>query len=814
MKQKKAGVWKLKVKKVGSWILVAGLLAIAFVLGLFVYFAKDLPSPDAVANRAVAQSTKIYDRTGEVLLFDLHGEEKRTVINIDDLPAHVTNATIAAEDKNFYEHIGVDIRAIIRAAWRNLKNRELVGQGASTITQQLIKNTVLTKERTFSRKIKEALLAVELDFRYSKKEILEMYFNQISYGSTVYGIEAASTVFFGTQAKELSIAKAATLAALTKATTYYSPYGSHVDELLTRKDSIIDQMRELGFVSAEEADAAKKEKIEFVKNIQNIKAPHFVFYVRDYLNQKYEENFINRAGWRVITTLDWSLQEKAEAIVNEGAKNNNERYGAANAALVALDPRTGAVLSMVGSRSYFEEPLPPGCAPGLNCKFEPNVNVMLRQRSPGSAIKPLIYAAAFKKGFSDKTLVYDAFTEFNPLCQPGGVPPPKYTNDPKFCYHPSNYDERFRGLVSLRESLAQSLNIPSVQVMYLAGVEDSIRTAEDFGITTFRDRSRFGLSLVLGGGEVRPIELVGAYGALAQDGILHETTPILKIIDSDGGVVEEFSDRSRRAVDEEVARMVTDILSDNTARTPIFGFQGPLYFPNRPVAAKTGTAQDYKDAWVVGYTPSIAVGVWAGNNDNRPMTKQGAGLSAAGPLWHAFMEAALADSLVEEFPKPNPINYPDRPMLGGATAQDDPGTLRHSILFYVDRANPLGPKPINPHTDPQFTNWEYAAQTWLLGQPQQPAQTKNPSVLISAPLAQQQILGSFLDVKSVVVAQNQITQVDFFLNNLPIGSDNAAPYEYIYRFPNEFPSGAHTVKVRAYDSFNNLGEAEISFFRL
>lgn len=805
---------KQKFRKIFVWVTIMFLVFVAVVLGIFIYLAKDLPSPDAVAKRAVAQSTKIYDRTGEVLLFDLFGEEKRTVIRIEDIPQHTINATIAAEDKNFYNHIGIDVKAIMRAALRNIREGELIGHGASTITQQLVKNTILTKERTFARKIKEALLAIELDFRYSKEEILGMYFNQISYGSTVYGIEAASNVFFGKQAKDLSIAQSAVLAALTKATTYYSPYGPNVDALLERKNAVINQMSDLGFITQEQAQEAKKETIIFARNIQNIRAPHFVFYVRDYLNRKYDENFINRAGWKVITTLDWSLQEKAEVIINEGAKNNDNLYGAANAALLALDPKTGQILSMVGSRSYFEEPLPPGCVAGLNCKFEPNVNVTTRERSPGSAIKPIIYATAFKKGFSDKTVVYDVPTEFNPLCQPDGTPPPQYANEEKFCYRPGNYDGTYHGLVSLRESLARSLNIPAVKTMYLAGIEDSIRTAEDFGITTLKDRSRFGLSLVLGGAEVKPIELVSAYGAFAQDGVLHETTPILKIIDSNGNIIEEFSDKSRRSIDEQVARLITNILSDNDARTPVFGHQGPLYFPNRQVAAKTGTAQDYKDAWVVGYTPSLAVGVWVGNNDNRPMTRQGAGISAAGPLWHSFMEYALASSSPEEFIKPDQISYPQRPMLGGMLDGGDPGALRHSILFHVDKTNPLGPPPQNPQNDPQFTHWEYAVQTWLLGQPQTPHQNKNPSILIFSPLNQQQILGEFIDIKTSVIAQNAITQVDFFIDGIPVGSDTLAPYELLYRIPVSFSLGAHSVTVRAYDALGNQGESTIVVTKL
>ena len=802
-----------KLVKLGSWILILGLLGIVALLGVFIYFAKDLPSPEAVAKRAIAQSTKIYDRTGTNLLYDLHGEEKRTLININDLPAYVIDATLAAEDDDFYNHFGVDFKSIARAAWSNLKNRR-VSQGGSTITQQLIKNSILSPERTFTRKIKEVLLAIELEFRYSKNEILQMYFNQIAYGSNAYGIEAAANTYFNKPAKDLNLAESAIIAALPKAPTYYSPYGPNKELLLKRKDNILGRMNELGFIELDEVKKTQEEEIKFTKNIQIIKAPHFIFYIQEYLNNKYDENFVSRAGWKVTTSLDFELQQEAEKIIEEGAKNNDAVFGAANASLVSLDPKTGQILAMVGSRNYFENSLPIGCNPGLNCKFEPNVNVAIRSRSPGSAFKPFAYATAFKKGFSDKTVIYDAFTEFNPACNPDGTPPSNRVGEENFCYHPRNYDGNFRGLVSFREGLAQSLNVPSAKVLYLAGIENTILTAEDFGISTLKDRSRFGLSLVLGGGEVKLLELASAYGAFAQEGILHKISPVLKIEDNQGNIIEEFNDESKRVLDLQISRLITDILSDNNARSPVFGLNNSLFIPDRPAAAKTGTTQDFKDAWVVGYTPSLVTGVWVGNNDNRPMTQEGSGVAAAAPLWRQFMEKANQDKLVEEFIKPDFVEPPKKPLLGGITSNPlIPDELNHTILFYVDKSNPLGPVG-NPNLEPQFKNWELGVQGWLLGNfnNQIKPQDKKLDILISSPLPLQQLTGDFLEIKTLTTGVYQIKQVDFFLDNLPIGSDGIFPYELIYRFPNYITSGGHKIKARVYDQRSNQNETEVDIF--
>ena len=601
------------------------LLVFAF-LCLFVYYAKDLPRPEKFTERPFVQSTKIYDRTGKMVLYEMYGEEKREVVSLNEVPPHLHQAVLAAEDINFYHHFGLDIRAVIRAGLADLKLMQ-PAQGASTISQQLIRSSFLTREKTLSRKIREVILTLELERRYSKDQILEFYLNQIPFGSNTYGVQAASQTYFRKPVSEISLSEAALLAALIKAPSYLSPYGEHREELFGRKDYILDRMAKEGLVTKEEAEEAKKAEINIAKNLQPIQAPHFVMYVKDYLEQKYGEDFLQEKGLKIYTSLDWDLQQLAEKVVKEGGAIN-KAYMAYNASLAAVDPKTGQILAMVGSLDYFGDPLPKNCSPGKNCLFEPQPNVTLRGRQPGSAFKPFVYATAFKKGYSDKTIVVDEQTNF-------GTPDNPYT--------PRNYDGLFRGPVTLRQALAQSLNVPSIKVLAnLAGLGDSIQTAKDFGITTLTNPPSFyGLPLVLGGGEVKLLEMVSAYGVFATEGLRLPPVSILKIIDTEGNIIEENEATPKRVIDSPVAQLITDILSDNEARSPIFGPHSPMYFENHKVAAKTGTTESYKDGWIIGYTPSIAVGVWVGNNDNTPMQKE-PGMVVAGPIWRAFMETVLA----------------------------------------------------------------------------------------------------------------------------------------------------------------------------
>ncbi len=667
------------------WFFVIGLIVF---LSLFLYLKSSIPDPESIALRRVTESTKIYDRTGQTLLYDIHGEEKRTIVPWEKIPESVKKATLAAEDSDFYNHKGIDFRGILRAIYKDIRDLDL-SQGGSTITQQLIKKALLGDQKTITRKIKEWVLAIEVERRFTKDEIFWMYLNQIPYGSNAYGIEAASKTFFDKSASDLTLAEAATLASIPKATTYYSPYGNNVGRLMARKDFVLGRMKELGYITEEQYKTASNEKIVFSLNKEKLGAPHFVIMVKEYLNEKYGEEVVENGGLKITTTLDVKFQELASKSVSKYSQINKERYKAKNAAMVAIDPKSGDILALVGSANYFD------------IGNEGNFNVATARRQPGSSFKPFAYAAAFEKGYPDGTILFDLKTEFNPNCGPAGNDKKdKYGLD---CYHPNNYDMRFRGPVNLRQSLAQSLNIPSVKVLHLAGISDTIELASKMGITTLDQPQRYGLSLVLGGAEVKLVDITSAYGVFANDGIKNDWSFILKVESSDGTVLEEKSEDPKRVLDSQIARLINNILSDNSARAPVFGYSSSLYIPGRSVAAKTGTTQENRDAWVIGYSPSLAVGVWVGNNKNESMTAAGAGISAAGPMWREFMGEALKDLPNDYFISPNPVTS-EKPMLNGDYRYNNPDTGQqeiHSILYYTD------------DSDPQFNNWEWSVSNYF-----------------------------------------------------------------------------------------------------
>ena len=702
MAKKNKFIW---LKIIGALILIF-FSASLFVLAKVAKIAKELPDPEQfVASHQVNQSSKIYDRTGEILLYEIYSEEKRTVIPFEKMPDYVKKATIAIEDKNFYEHPALDWRALIRAFLTNIIEGRVV-QGGSTITQQLAKNAFLSSEKTYERKIKELILAYWIEKKYSKDEILELYLNQIPYGNNAYGVEAAAKTYFGKSAEELSLAESALLASVPKAPTYYSPYGSHKDELIQRKDYILEQMLGIGFIDDEEFGRAKDYQYKFeFQNIGSIKAPHFVMMVKDYLAEKYGESFLKNGGLKITTTLDWNLQQTAELVIKEGAERNEKLYKGKNAALVAQDPKTGQILTLVGSKDYFD------------VKNDGNFNVATQGlRQPGSAFKPFAYLSAFKKGYTPQTIVFDLPTEFtanNPNC-PLIV---DFSNKLKECYHPENFDRQFRGPVNLKNALAQSINIPAIKVLYLAGIGDTIKTAKDMGITTLNDVSRYGLSLVLGGGEVKLIDLVNAYAVFSQEGIKHNQKIILKIEDFSGKTIESATDQANKVVDPQYIRLITDILSDNEARSPLYQNSFNLTtFEGRQVALKTGTSNDYIDAWTVGYTPNLVVGVWAGNNDNAPMQKQAGSILAALPIWNSFMVKILNNFPVEFFNDAEKENqYINKTMLNGNYVDNNNSV--HNILYYIDKNNPMGEIPLNPKDDSQFLNWEIPVQNWFNSQP-------------------------------------------------------------------------------------------------
>ncbi|MDD5589570.1 MAG: PBP1A family penicillin-binding protein [Candidatus Portnoybacteria bacterium] len=840
-----------RILKLSGYFVFAGLLV---ATAAFAYFAKDLPDPSTISHRQITQSTKIYDRTGTVLLYDVHGEEKRTIVALDQISPNLKNATISVEDANFYNHFGLDFKGIGRAIIGVLTGNRSAG-GGSTITQQFIKKSFFSDKRSYTRKVKEWILSLELEAKYSKDEILGFYLNQIPYGSNAYGAEAAAQTFFNKSAKDLNLAEGALLASLPQAPSYYSPFGSHPEELKSRQEYVLDRMAKLGYISAEEAEAAKKEQLNFSKTAQSIKASHFVMYIKEYLEEKYGQETVEKGGLKVYTTLDIELQEAAQEIINQGAADNQKKYGAYNAALTAVDPKTGQILAMAGSRDDTADSLPTGCTPGDTCRYEPYVNVSIRDRQPGSSFKPFAFATAFKKGFTPETMLFDLKTEFAPAC-PASATAQEFEG--QRCYNPDNYDGKFRGPVSMREALAQSLNVPSVKTLYLAGINQTIETAKSMGITTLNDRSRYGLALVLGGGEVKLLDETAAFGVFAADGIKNKTAAILKIEDGKGKILEEYESNPTKIIDPQISRMVTDILSDNEARSPVFGANSPLYLTERPAAVKTGTTQEYRDAWTIGYTPSLAVGVWAGNNDNTPMAKAGAGMYAAAPLWNAFMKKAyqiassrqdapensfILPSEPEAFTKPDSTPAAKSILNGSyvferivkidkisgklATDMTPPDLIEekvypevHTILFYIDKDNPLGDAPKDPTADPQFNNWEAPIRAWAVSSgwvPQQQPDSSDdvhtqeniPSITINSPLQNQVITQRRIQVSASAVSNLGIKQVDFFFDDELIGADTKDPSSVSFRLPSRLNGSMHTIKAVAYDSFCNRKEALI-----
>lgn len=701
--------------------LVFGLAAfIILSAGVLIWISTlEIPDLSAFEERRVLQSTKIYDRTGEVLLYDLHQDVRRTSIPFEEMSRHIKNATVAIEDDQFYNHIGIDFMAILRSMFINVQNSgdPFSGVGGSTITQQVIKNSVLDRDKNLSRKVKEAILSIKLERIMEKDKILEVYLNEIPYGGTIYGIEEASQAYLGKKASELTIAEAAYLAAIPQAPTYYSPYGNNREQLDKRQELVIDRMRLNGFITVEEQEAAKAEEVVFQPQaVTGIRAPHFVMFIVEQLAEKYGEEAMAERGFRVITTLDWDLQKEAERIVAQKAASNTERFNASNAGLVAVDPKTGDLLTMVGSRDYFSD------------EIDGNFNVTLSARQPGSSIKPFVYANAFRKGYLPATILFDVATQFSPQCDPDSVS----SDSP--CYAPQNYNHKFKGPISMRNALAQSLNIPAVKTLYLAGLQDTLKFAADMGITTLNDPDRYGLTLVLGGGEVRLHDMTYAYSVFANGGIKAEPRYILRIEDIRGNIIEEPEVKTNRVLEENVAYMISDVLSDNVARAPLWGSNSLIYFgQDRDVAAKSGSTNNLRDAWIMGYTPNIAVGAWCGNNDNSAM---GGGLSGliTTPMWREFMDVALAKLPVESFPQPQINTQGVKPIIRGeyvdtallletmqnqdtdkAVPQLDISTIYnniHSILHFVDRTDPLGGYPANPEKDPQYKNWEYGVQKW------------------------------------------------------------------------------------------------------
>lgn len=638
-----------KALKIYGITAAIGVLAVA---GIFLWFAKDLPSPNKINEIASAQTTKLYDRTGKTQLVEIYGDKNRSIIEFDQMPKCIKDATVALEDKDFYKQ-GAFSPAGIGRALTGVIFKDPTKGGGSTITQQYVKNALLTNEPSYSRKIKELILAIEIEQLYKKDDILKLYLNEIPYGSTAYGIEAAAKQYYGIDAKNLNLAQCAMLASIPQAPTYYSPYGLHTDALIGKKDHVLDIMAQQGYISQAEADTAKKEdvlgELKPYNPYANVTAPHFVQYVRDQLEEQYGVKRVNEGGFKVITTIDLDKQKLAEQSVSDNM-NSVRSYGGSNAALVSADPQTGQVLSMVGSY----DPKDPDFG---------SFNVAAARRQPGSSIKPIVYSNLFKKNWGPGSTIYDVTTDF------GG-------------YKPKNYTNRTYGVQSIRTAFASSLNIPAVKALYLGGETEFLGTAKDMGITTFdRSPDEYGLSLALGSGEVRMVDMANAFSVLADEGQKHKPVYWLKITDSKGKTIEDNTkgdaNKPKQVLDPQIAYEVSSIMSDNSARCSlgVFTCNNPLTLSGRPVAAKTGTTEDYKDAWTVGYTPQVVTVVWAGNNNNKPMTQAASIVSA--PIWHQYMQEVTKNDPVIQFKQPKEIkketidaNTGKSPLPGSKTRSD------------------------------------------------------------------------------------------------------------------------------------------------
>ena len=628
-------------------------LATIFILIFAIWFTtRDLPSPKQLETRKLPQTTKIYDRDGE-LLYNIYSDQNRTVVPLSEIPNSLKQATIAIEDKDFYKHKGFDIYGIARATRKTVFEGNL--QGGSTITQQLVKSAFLSPERTISRKIKELYLAFRVEMAFPKDRILEMYLNQVPYGGTAWGAAAAAEQYFGKDVKDLTLAQSALLAGLPAAPTYYSPFGQDSKRAKERQKQVLRRMVEDGYILKEEADAAAGEELSFKPSATDIKAPHFVMYVREYLAEKYGEAVAAQGGLKVTTTLDLDIQESAQKIVKDNI-DKLKVHRVSNGSALVTKPKTGEILAMVGSKDFFDT------------SIDGNVNVTIASRQPGSSIKPVNYATALERRLiTPATIIMDVPTTFS-----GGPVP----------YRPVNYDGRFHGPVQVRFALGNSYNIPAVKVLALNGVGEMIKMAREMGITTFTDESRYGLSLTLGGGEVKMTEMAQAFGVFANEGAKVDVTPILKIEDSNGKTLEEFKPKTgKKVLSPQTSFLISSILSDNSARTAAFGPSSKLVIKDKTVAVKTGTTDDKRDNLTIGYTPSYFVATWVGNNDNTPMNPAiSSGITGATPIWNEIMTDVLKDKVNEAFKVPTGVTGMEIcSVTGGAKNEACPGRFEYFI---------------------------------------------------------------------------------------------------------------------------------------
>ncbi|MBI2038173.1 MAG: penicillin-binding protein [Candidatus Magasanikbacteria bacterium] len=747
----------------------AAIFCASFIIGTITIaiISRDLPDPNKLNDRRVSQSTKIYDRTGEHLLYEVYHNQKRTLVNLDQISDYAKQATVAIEDKHFYEHSGVRVVSIIRAGFNNLIGRKSGSGGASTITQQVIKNTIVGDERRgiwgYFRKIKEAILAVRLEKKYTKDEILKLYLNEIPYGSTNYGIESASQSYFQKSAKDLTLAEAATLAAILPSP---SRFLKNLDALRDRRDVVLALMYDQGMITEEQKKEAQGVALRIFKSGGPMEAPHFVLYVKQLLAEEFGEKTVDGGGLKIITSLDYDKQKAAEAIVKELGDKNAKTANANNAALVAIDPKTGQILTLVGSRDYNNDE--------INGQFDV---ATLGKRQPGSSFKPFVYTLAFEKGYTPDTVLYDVTTNFDARAGAN--------------YTPKNFDGKEHGLVTIRRALQGSLNIPAVKTMYLVGTKNTIDFAKRFGYTTFT--GDYGLSLVLGGGEVNLLEHTNGYATLANNGVYNKPVSILKVTDPTGEVLYEWKPEENEGQN----------------------------------------------------TPSIVAGVWVGNTV--PTSMKAGGNALAGTIWNKFMKEAVKGTPVEYFPAPPP-NDAQKPVLRGGNngitlkinsetgkiaSSSTPENLitertylpPHDILHYVDREDPRGPAPPFPADDPQYLNWEQALQVWVvklqssenvtfLEPPteydSELAAELAPKIEFISPVEGVVLTSREMNIETRATAPGGVSKIIYQIDNQPIGTATEFPFTLNY-YAQKLSKGPHTLSAVAVDDAGHSSQKSITF---
>lgn len=825
--------FNLRKIKTRTWATIAMGAFLCLVVGtlfvglLFAWYAKDLPRPDKV-RRTDGLSTVVLDRNGETL-YDIFEDENRIPVNFEDIPNYMKLATISVEDKDFFSHQGLSAAGIVRGLTACIILHRC--QGGSTLTQQLVKNVLLTNERTLPRKMKEAILAIQIERRYSKDEILQMYLNEAPYGGTAVGVESAAQYYFAKPAKDLNLIESAILAGFPQSPSTYSPFTGEAKAYVWRTEQVLRRMREDGHITPlAEADAKKQlDTIQFAQENDGLRAPHFVAYVKDQLVEQFGSKTVEGGGLRVTTTLDWKLQSEAQKIVKEEV-DKAKSLKVSNGAAVVMDPATGEILSLVGSKDYTATD-----AGG----FKFNVPVQ-GKRQPGSSIKPITYAAAFKKGYTPASVLMDVETKY-----PSGD-----TKKPE--YNPKNYDGKYRGPMQLRYALGNSINTIAVKVSALVGVKDLLRLSYDMGLSTLEPTDdnvkRIGLSLTLGGGEVTLLELTNAYGVFAAQGSYRAPVSILKVVDSKGKVLFEHKPAPAKTVlSPEIAYLVSDILSDNEARKEIFGLRSLLAISGRTVAVKTGTTDDKRDNWTLGFTPSVVVGTWVGNNDNSPMNPAlASGVTGASPIWRRIMLEALKGKSEESFHRPDGVLEMDIDSFGGGMPTGDQPTRKER---FVRGTEPTGISPVyqsikvsrkdnnklaNPVeiTQGQFdtkmfvvlneqdpvsgdgkNRWQEGIDAWLAGQgdakfhpPKDTYQgTEDMAVSIKDPTDMAQVNTNDVPVRVEASSVGTVTKVEIYVDGNKVKERSDKTFTETITISN----GSHLVKVRAYDDRGKTAEQEI-----